>query len=44
MWLFGREVYEELGYPWSKFQEYLEKDHVNAMQCLHVETGGQKLY
>ena len=32
-------MYEELGYPWSKFQDYIEHDLVDAMQSLHVETG-----
>ena len=34
-----REVYEELGYPWERFQEYIEHDLVSSMQSLHVELG-----
>ena len=32
-------MYEDLGYPWSKFQAFLEKEQVAAMQSLHIETG-----
>ena len=34
-----REVYEELGWPWERFQEYIEHDLVSSMQSLHVELG-----
>ena len=34
-----RTVYEDLGYPWSKFQDFLEVEQVAAMQSLHIETG-----
>ena len=32
-------MYEELGYPWERFQQYIEQELVPAMQSLHVETG-----
>ena len=34
-----REVYEDLGWPWERFQEYIEHDLVCSMQSLHVELG-----
>ena len=39
IYLHCRTVYEDLGYPWSKFQDFLEKEQVAAMQSLHIETG-----
>ena len=39
-----RDVYEELGMPWEKFEEFLMIHHVDAMQSLHVETGMEVLY
>ena len=34
-----RHVYEQLGYPWERFQDYIELELVPAMQGLHVEHG-----